>query len=1119
MNRITRFRTSLSIRFALQSALMCLFLLGIVGQTAKAQETIAWYDYVRSDLKWYTIETEHFAVHFHSDESGAGSRTARVVSRVAEDMFGPMTDLYDYRPDTKVSIVLKDYEDYSNGAAYFFDNMIEIWAPALNTPFRGDHNWLRNVISHEFTHMIQVQKTMKTSRKMPFVYLQYLAYEKVTRPDVLYGFPNVLASYPVPILNNPAWLAEGSAQYQREWSVYDKWDSHRDMLLRTQVMAGEELTLAEMGGFYSHTSLMRESVYNHGFAFTQYLTSRFGEDGLRALSASLGQWSNINFEQAAFDAFGIRGEQLYEDWMAELRAYYSEHAPTRETDFVYHEQEGFNNFYPRVSPDGKQLAYLSNKGQDFSRTGIWIQSLSGNTETHTTGAQLVVPVIDAGIESGYTCAFGHKILPTASGPIDWLSNDELVYSKTRETPEGYLYIDLWKYDLTTKKATQLTHDLRASSPAVAPDAASIAFIVQGDGTTNLHTLEVSTGQQKQLTFYEDGTQVTEPAFSSSGEFIYFGKSRGHGRDIYRVGIQSGTIEPVLNGEWDERSPAFDANGDLVYSSDEKGIYDLYRLEKTGGSTQLTEGLGGAFMPEISENGELFYSRYEASGYKIVHLGGGEPSHQTAAYIAPSFLSKSLPPNQLTAAQQKLNATDDAEIRAFTPAEMDSVKSYSPTFTSFSFLPVLRLDQYVSRKRSRTDVRLKDRTRAETLWRNTKLGVYSGTREVISGLTFFGGILIGPGSGSASSIGDFLSPSNLLDLERDIFIQVEYSRGLPFIKKRWAPHLSLELFNIRRNVENGLAIEEFPCTACYPDSTLTDLAYDLWEVDFKAKSKINKVLLAEVGYRYSPYRVTTKRFYSSELNQAIPASSSRYYIGRAFHSSLIFEAFHAYRDMNVVPEGIRAELTYEREAGRLLESFSIRDGLLTPLYKDATVNRVTFDARGGFRLPGWKGEGEHGLGARIRLTSVLGKEVDDFYDDYVGGLTGARGYPFYALGGNETAWAQVSYSFPILPRISKQFLFAYFDKVYLKAYADVASAWSGAWPGFSGFKKDVGLEARFGLGSFYLLPTAFFVSGTYGLDSFNFQLDEGFVTPDGSSTVRYGEAMQWHVGLLFGFDQL
>ncbi len=57
----------------------------------------------------------------------------------------------------------------------------------------------------------------------------------------LYGFPNVLASYPLPVLNNPAWLAEGTAQFQREWMDYDRWDSHRDMLLRTQVLEGSEL--------------------------------------------------------------------------------------------------------------------------------------------------------------------------------------------------------------------------------------------------------------------------------------------------------------------------------------------------------------------------------------------------------------------------------------------------------------------------------------------------------------------------------------------------------------------------------------------------------------------------------------------------------------------------------------------------------------------------------------------------------------------------------------------------------------------------------------------------------------------------------------------------------------
>ena len=56
-----------------------------------------------------------------------------------------------------------------------------------------------------------------------------------------------------------------------------------------------------------------------------------------------------------------------------------------------------------------------------------------------------------------------------------------------------------------------------------------------------------------------------------------------------------------------------------------------------------------------------------------------------------------------------------------------------------------------------------------------------------------------------------------------------------------------------------------------------------------------------------------------------------------------------------------------------------------------------------------------------------------------------------------------------------------------------------------------------MGSFYLLPTALFVSATYGLDAFDFQLDEGFLTPSGENTVRYGQSWQWHFGILFGFD--
>lgn len=1101
-------------------------LLGWSTQEARAQEPLAFIDYIRTELDWYTIETEHFLVHYHGEEAGEGSRTARVVARIAEDIYGPITSLYKWEPDTKVSFILKDYEDYSNGAAYFFDNVIEIWAPALQTPFRGNHNWLRNVITHEFLHMVQVQKTMKASRRLPFVYLQYLDYESARRPDVLYGFPNIIASYPVPILNNPAWLAEGTAQFQRADFDYDQWDSHRDMLLRTQVMAGEELTLEEMGGFYSHNSLERESVYNHGFAFSRYLANRFGEEALHDVSAALGSWTNWNFKQAAKDALGIRGEELYDDWMADLREHYQSVSPgVGESEVL--ESHGFHNYWPSVSPDGSRLAYVSNRGEDFSRSGIWIKKLNEVApEMGDTSARLLIDTSDHTHGLGYTCSLGHKLVPVVSGPVSWTPDGKyLVYAKTRDTKEGYIVLDLYRIDVDSGDKKRLSKGLRASTPVISPDGASIAMIIQDDGSTNLAMAAMPTGEDdviesgdlRYLTNQEDGGQITDPVFSPDGTQLYFGWQRDHGRDIRRVDVASGQVETVLAGAEDERNPDFDADGRMVYASDRSGIYNLYRLEEDGTSVALTDVQGGAFMPEMLNDGSVVFSDFTATGYRIARIA--KPSNVTvSSYQAPAFLTAyDVAPEEEDVMAPSSDA--DFQIRAFEPEERDAEASdYSPVFTSISFLPVFRLDQYVSRERSRTDERLPDRTRGETLWRNTKIGMYASTREVLGGMSFFGGLLIGPGSTDASSLGDFFSPSNLLDLERDGFLQIDYSRGLPFIKGRWNPHISAQVFNIRRQVENGLDIEEFPCTACYPESTFGDLTYNLWEVNLLGRSKINRTMLAEVIYRYSPYRVKTNSFFSKELSLTVPSSSSRYFIGRAWTGRFTFEGFHPHINSDVVPDGIRAEVEFDTENGRLLESFDISDGILQPVYETDRVNRITITARGGLRLPGKDGPGTHGLGFRMRASTILGSEKDDFYNDFVGGMTGARGYPFYALGGNETWWLGASYLFPLAPRIGKHAQFLYLDKVYARIFADAAMAWSGKWPGLSEMRKDVGAEVRIGLGSFYLLPTALFVSGTYGLDSFDYQLDEGFVTPDGRQTVRYGKEWQWHLGLLFGFDQ-
>ncbi|HVO74196.1 MAG TPA: hypothetical protein VMT35_09255, partial [Ignavibacteriaceae bacterium] len=196
------------------------------------------------ELDWYTIKGEHVEVHYHH----GADRTARVVAKIADEVWGPITSLYEYEPET-VHFVIKDIDDYSNGATYFFDNKIEIWTSALDFDLRGTHNWLRNVISHEFTHMVQIQSAMKVGRTIPAIFLQGLNYEDERRPDILYGFPNFIVSYPIATVNMPAWFAEGTAQYMRKEFNYDRWDTHRDMILRSYALDGNLLTWNQMGVF------------------------------------------------------------------------------------------------------------------------------------------------------------------------------------------------------------------------------------------------------------------------------------------------------------------------------------------------------------------------------------------------------------------------------------------------------------------------------------------------------------------------------------------------------------------------------------------------------------------------------------------------------------------------------------------------------------------------------------------------------------------------------------------------------------------------------------------------------------------------------------------------------
>jgi len=114
----------------------------------------------------------------------------------------------------------------------------------------------------------------------------------------------------------PNWLAEGAAQLESARRGNDCWDSRRDMLLTDAVLSGRQFSLDEMG-YFNHTSLGDELVYNQGFSFLKFIESRIGTPAMvRIWNDARGSSLFMrNFRSYFAEQTGQRLEDLYQVWL------------------------------------------------------------------------------------------------------------------------------------------------------------------------------------------------------------------------------------------------------------------------------------------------------------------------------------------------------------------------------------------------------------------------------------------------------------------------------------------------------------------------------------------------------------------------------------------------------------------------------------------------------------------------------------------------------------------------------------------------------------------------------------------------------------------------------------
>jgi Tol biopolymer transport system component len=239
--------------------------------------------------------------------------------------------------------------------------------------------------------------------------------------------------------------------------------------------------------------------------------------------------------------------------------------------------------YPRWSPDGRNIAFVSDRG---SGANIYLIPPLGGPERKLVETRLE-PDLDR-IELG---------------AVPWSPDgQELLFSR-RESSGA---IAIWKVNLVTGQETAVTDPSPGSEDLEATwsfDGTQIAFRRLEGGRESLWLLPASGGEARPL--LRDEHDNRSPTWSVDGRRIAFSSNRAGSTDLWELEVGSGRLRqlvPNASGPGQHPLPVIGRQGRLAYA-DKSHTVDLYWLEVASGKERrLTSHTGGDNHARVSPDG-------------------------------------------------------------------------------------------------------------------------------------------------------------------------------------------------------------------------------------------------------------------------------------------------------------------------------------------------------------------------------------------------------------------------------------------------------------------------------------------------------------------------------------
>ncbi|MEB3197524.1 MAG: BamA/TamA family outer membrane protein [Candidatus Sericytochromatia bacterium] len=586
-------------------------------------------------IQWQTIVTPHFRVNFPAEHMAI----ARLAAGYAEEAHQLLAPYLRSEPAQRTELTLLDSEDTTNGFGFPLPNnqiFIYLSSPPSDQLMSRYDSWLRDLLLHEYTHVLHMEKTEGLAALVNRVFGRSY-------------FPNMI---------QPIFLIEGLAVHtETRWSSGGRGrDSAYRMYLRQAALAGKLVGIDQACGYFTIDHPGGELPYVYGAAFYRHLAERYGADAparlahAHAANPFVGTWG-LDDELKTLtgkDSQALWAElqqSLTAEALAERQAILARGPLTPLTAVT---EGGMHHRHPRFLPDGA-LTWAEWSGHGFAQVM--------RREAAAKPRRLMSK-----------SPFG-SWEPSPDG--HWL-----YHARNWDDNRFTGYEDLFRFDVKQKKLERLSTRARLDMPTVSPDGRWLVAVQNGGGQTALVKLRSDGTRRQDLVRLNDRSQFSSPAWHPRRDLIAVSAWRDGGRDLYLVDPSSGRMRPLWRDRAVDQDPAWSPDGRyLVFSSDRDGVFNLYAHDmRTGRLLRLSNVLGGLIEPVVSPDGKtIAAASYSLPGWDIVTL----PFEPARLQALPRPRPAEPPPRQ---------PAPQVEAAAFPLVPYDAWPSFRPkTWAPFGFL--------------------------------------------------------------------------------------------------------------------------------------------------------------------------------------------------------------------------------------------------------------------------------------------------------------------------------------------------------------------------------------------------------------------------------------------------